>query len=153
EAKFSVQYCVARALTQGKVILDHFEGESFAEPQIQSLLTRVHSAPYTGPFFADEDRFDAVVKVTLKGGRTVETKVDTPLGRTVKNPITKDALNAKFHDCATRVLDAASADAVCRQVWALESLASVRELTTLLEAGETRKNAVKRGTTSEAVTA
>ena len=136
EAKFSVQYCVARALTQGKVILEHFDGEAFGEPAIQSLLKRVHSAPYTGPFFSDEDRFDAVVKVTLKDGRTLETKVDSPLGRTVQNPISKDALNAKFRDCATRVLDAASADAVCRQVWAIESLASVRELTALLEAAD-----------------
>ena len=29
EAKFSVQYCVARALTSGKVVLDHFEGETY----------------------------------------------------------------------------------------------------------------------------
>jgi hypothetical protein len=101
-------------------------------------LTRVNSAPYTGPFFSDEDRFDAVVKVTLNDGRILETKVDTPLGRTAQNPISKDALNSKFRDCATRVLDAAAADAVCAQVWAIESLPSVRDLTALLEVAHAR---------------
>lgn len=133
EAKFSVQYCVARALTQGKVVLEHFDGEAYSEPAIQSLLARVHSAPYAGPFFSEEDRFDAVVKVALKDGRILETKVDTPLGRTVQNPISADALNAKFADCAARVLGPAAAEAVCAQVWNIESLTSARDLTGLLE--------------------
>jgi 2-methylcitrate dehydratase PrpD len=133
EAKFSVQYCVARALTQGKVILEHFDGEAYAEPAIQSLLERVQSAPYAGPFHSEQDRFDAVVKVTLSDGRVVETKVDTPLGRSVANPIPKDALNAKFHDCAARVLSTDAVRSVCDAVWNLETLASTRDLTALME--------------------
>jgi 2-methylcitrate dehydratase PrpD len=133
EAKFSVQYCVARALTQGQVILEHFDGDACRDPSIQSLLTRVRSASYAGPFFSEEDRFDAVVKVTLKDGRVLETKVDTPLGRSVENPIPVEALNAKFADCAARVIEPAAAAAACRLVWGIESLSSTRDLTRLLE--------------------
>ena len=144
EAKFSVQYCVARALLHGKVILEYFDGETYAEPAVQSLLQKVHASPYTGPFFDDDDRFDAELKVRLTDGRVLEAKVDRPLGRTAENPISKEGLNAKFADCSTRVLAPDVADAVCRQVWALESLGSVRELTSLLEAAETEKRKGER---------
>ena len=137
EAKFSVQYCVSRALVHGKVILEHFDGAAHNEPAMQSLLAKVHSVPYTGPFFS-EDRFDARVKVTLRDGRVLETKVDSPLGRTVGDPIPKDALNTKFRDCAARILAPASADAVCRRIWTVEALASVPELTALLESPDAR---------------
>lgn len=144
EAKFSVQYCVARALLHGKVILEYFDGETHADLAVQSLLQKVHASPYTGKFFDDDDRFDAELKVRLTDGRVLEAKVDRPLGRTAENPIDKEDLNAKFRDCATRVLAPDVADAVCRQVWALESLDSVRELTSLLEAADTEKRKGER---------
>ncbi|MFH1007142.1 MAG: MmgE/PrpD family protein [Candidatus Latescibacterota bacterium] len=133
EAKFSVQYCVTRALLHGKVVLEHFEGEAYKDPVVHSLLTRFESTPYTGPFFSEGDRLDAVVRVTLNDGRVLETKVDQPLGRTVTVPIPKEALNAKFLDCATRIIEDTRAEAVCSQIWSLEDLSSVRDLTAMLE--------------------
>jgi 2-methylcitrate dehydratase PrpD len=151
EAKFSVQYCVARALVHGKVVLDHFEGSACAEPAIQSLLANVHASPYAGPF-ASGDRFDARLRVTMKDGRVLQSAVDAPLGRTTSDPISKEALNAKFQDCATRVLAPAAADAVCRQVWEIERLASVRALTHALEPPAASTNRQSNVTTA-AVTA
>ena len=46
EAKFSVQYCVARALMHGKVLLEHFEGDAWAEPQAQALLGLMDTGPH-----------------------------------------------------------------------------------------------------------
>jgi 2-methylcitrate dehydratase PrpD len=132
EAKFSVQYCIARALVHGQVALEHFEGDAHNEPAMQALLSRIQSSPYTGPF-ASEDRFDARLKVTLKDGRVLEAKVDSPLGRTARDPISKDALDAKFRDCAKRVVPGERADAVCRAIWAIEALKDVNELTAMLE--------------------
>jgi 2-methylcitrate dehydratase PrpD len=144
EAKFSVQYCIARALLHGKVILEYFDGETYAEPAVQSLLQKVQASPYTGKYFDDDDRFDAELKVRLTDGRVLEAKVDRPLGRTADHPIAQEDLNAKFADCATRALAPDVADAVCRQVWALESLRSVRELTSRLEAANTEKSKGER---------
>ena len=132
-----MQYCVSRALTEGKVSLEHFDGAAHADPTIESLLARVQSSPYTGPFYNESDRFDAVVKVTLANGQVLEAKVDAPLGRTVQEPIPAEALNAKFRDCAARVLDARTADAVCQKIWAVEKLGAVQDLTALLEVSET----------------
>jgi 2-methylcitrate dehydratase PrpD len=133
EAKFSVQYCVLRALTEGKVVLEHFEDTAHTDERIQALLARTRSTPYEGPFFNDDDRFDAIVRVTLKDGRVIETKVDAPLGRTAVDPVSTDALNDKFRDCAGRLLSKESADAVCRRIWAMDKVASVRDVTAMLE--------------------
>ena len=147
-AKFSVQYCVARALLHGKVVLDHFEGETFREPVVRELLPRVHAAPYAGKPFDEDDPFDAEVKITLKDGRAFTEKVDRPLGRTSDNPIAPEHMKAKFEDCATRVLSPKAAAAVVRMIDGFEKTGTVRELTALLDpadagkAGRTLKSGV-----------
>jgi 2-methylcitrate dehydratase PrpD len=117
----------------GKVLLDHFEGDAYRAPAVQDLLRRVHAAPYTGELFADDDPFDAEVKITLADGRTFSEKVDRPLGRTSDNPIAYENMKAKFEDCAARVLAPKAVAAVVRQIEALEELGSVREFTRLFE--------------------
>jgi 2-methylcitrate dehydratase PrpD len=148
-AKFSVQYCVARALMHGKVVLDHFEGETYREPAVRELLKRVHAAPYTGKPFDADDPFDAEVKITLKDGQTYSEKVDRPLGRTSDYPIAPEHLKAKFEDCAARVLAPAASAAVVRMVDDFDKAGSVRELAALLDpAGggkEKSRRAVERG--------
>jgi len=132
-AKFSVQYCVARALMHGKVVLEHFEGDAWRDPAVRELLPRVHAAPYTGKPFADDDPFDAEVKVTLSDGRSFSEKVDRPLGRTSDNPIPPEHLKAKFENCASRVLTPQAAAAVCSRMDTFEELGSMRDFTRLLE--------------------
>ncbi len=133
EAKFSVQYCVSRALLNGKVVLDDFEADAYRDPVTQAMLLKVRAKPYTGPVFCADDPFDAEVKVTLRDGRVLHARVDRPLGRTAENPIGLEALEAKFIDCASRVLAPDAAAALCRKFRALEQLASVRELTSMCE--------------------
>ena len=145
-AKFSVQYCVARALMNGKVVLDHFEGDAYREPAVREFLPRVHAAPYTGKFFDAEDPFDAEVKVTLADGRSFSEKVDRPLGRSTENPIAPEHLKAKFEDCAARVLAPKSAAAVVRLVDGFDKAGSARELMALLDPAAVKSSrAVERG--------
>jgi len=132
-AKFSVQYCVARALMHGKVVLEHFEGDAWRDPAVRDLLARVHAAPYTGKPFAEDDPFDAEVKVTLTDGKTFSEKVDRPLGRTTENPIPPEYLRAKFENCASRVLTPQAAATVCRRMDSFEKSGPMREFTRLLE--------------------
>lgn len=133
EAKFSVQYCVARALLDGKVLLQHFDDEAHRDGRVRSVLPRVHAAPYTGALFAPDDPFDASVKVTLTDGRSVAVKVDRPLGRTAAEPIPYALLRAKFKDCAAQVVGKEAAASAARRIEALETLDSLRELTALLQ--------------------
>ena len=148
-AKFSVQYCVARALMHGKVVLDHFEGETYREPAVRELLKRVHAAPYAGKPFDADDPFDAEVKITLKDGKSYSEKVDRPLGRTSDYPIAPEHLKAKFEDCAARVLAPTASAAVVRMIDNFDKAGSVRELAALLDpagAGKGKpERAVERG--------
>jgi len=134
-AKFSVQYCVARALMHGKVVLDHFEGDSFRDPAVRDLLSRVQAAPYAGKCFDEDDPFDAEVRITMKDGRTFSEKVDRPLGRTTDNPIAPEHLRAKFEDCAARALTPKAVGAVVRLVDGFDKAGTVRELAALLDPG------------------
>jgi 2-methylcitrate dehydratase PrpD len=133
EAKFSVQYCVARAVLDREVVLEHFEGDACREPAVSALLKRVRAIPYTGKLYAEDDPFDAEVTITLTDGRAYTEKVDRPLGRTSDNPIADEDLKAKFANCAARALAPAAVTAACRAMESLETLASVRELTALLQ--------------------
>ncbi len=133
EAKFSVQYCVSRALLNGRVVLDDFEAETWLDPSVRAMLAKTSAKPYTGAAFCAGDPFDAELKVTLRDGRVLQAKVDRPLGRTSENPIGLDALEAKFADCASRVLAPGVAAALCRKIGVLEDLASLRELTSMCE--------------------
>jgi 2-methylcitrate dehydratase PrpD len=132
-AKFSVQYCVARALIDGRVVLEQFEGEAYREPRVKDLLKRVRAAPYEGKLYDPDDPFDAEVKLTLADGRSFSEKVDRPLGRTSNNPIAPEHLKAKFEDCAARILTRQGARAVCRAIEAFDEVDSIREFTRMLE--------------------
>lgn len=135
DAKFSVQYCVARALLHGEVVLEHFDGDAYRDPVVRALLPRVHAAPYAGKPFSPDDPFDAEVKVTLTDGRTFFVKVDRPLGRTSDNPIPLEHIQAKFENCARRVLPPEAVAAVSRAIESFEEVDSVRQFTKLLEPG------------------
>lgn len=135
-AKFSVQYCVARALLHGRVVLDHFEGDAWRDAAVRELLPRVHAAPYTGKFFDAADPFDAEVKITLSDGRSFSEKVDRPLGRTTDNPIAPEHLTAKFEDCASRVLSRQAAAAVREAIESFEDVASMCDFTALLRSSK-----------------
>ncbi|MDH5534615.1 MAG: MmgE/PrpD family protein [Betaproteobacteria bacterium] len=132
-AKFSVQYCVARALMHGEVVLEHFEGDAWGDAAVRELLPRVHAAPYAGKPFTDDDPFDAEVKVTLTDGSSYSEKVDRPLGRTSDNPIPLERLKAKFENCASRILTPQAVAAACRGIDSFEELSSMRDFTRLLE--------------------
>jgi 2-methylcitrate dehydratase PrpD len=129
DAKFSVQYCLARALTDGRVSLEHFEGGSFREPAVRELLPRVHAAPHPDMSMASSEHFGAEVRVTLTDGRVLAAKVARPVGRGPENPLPNELLEAKFLNCAARALPMDQAErllAVLRQV---DSFSDMRRVT------------------------
>jgi 2-methylcitrate dehydratase PrpD len=132
DAKFSVQYCVARALLHGKVVFEHFEGDACRDPAVRDLLPRIHAAPCTEKQFPPHHHIGAEIRVTLADGRAFTATVDRPLGRTSENPIALEHLKAKFESCAGRVLAPATVAAVSRRIDSFEELGSVRDFTALL---------------------
>ena len=44
DAKFSVQYCVARALLEGRIVFEHFEGDASAIQRYDAAAARACGA-------------------------------------------------------------------------------------------------------------
>ena len=126
DAKFSVQYVLSRALLERKVTIEHFEGEAFRDAAVREVMSRIAVAPYTTAQFPEDNHFAAEVKVTLRGGTVLSTKVDQPAGRTSANPLSREALKAKFDNCALRVLAARPVAALYEAIDGFETLADVR---------------------------
>lgn len=129
DAKFSVQYCLARALLDRRVSLEHFEGDRFRQPEILALLARIHAAPHPEMSMTSTDHFGAEVRVTLTDGRAVSAKVARPLGRGPENPLPSELLETKFLNCAGRALPMDAAERLLALLRDVDTLADIRAVT------------------------
>jgi len=100
DAKFSIQYCVAAALLEGRVRLNDFTAESVARPAARALMKRVRIVG-DGSLAA----FGSVTTVCMKDGRRFTDASPAPKGAP-ELPLTEDDLRRKFVDCATAMLGA-----------------------------------------------
>jgi 2-methylcitrate dehydratase PrpD len=131
DAKFSVQYCVARALMHGDVTFEHFEGETWRDPEVRKLLQRIETRPHAHKPNGMYEHFQGEVVVTTTDGRRFSARVDQPL-RGPTNSAPPDRLEQKFRDCAAKALHAGSISRVYNVLEQFETLGDVRELTTVM---------------------
>ncbi len=131
DAKFSVQYCVARALMHGDVAFEHFEGNAFADPEVQKILKRIVARPHDYQPKGMYEHFQGEVVVTTTDGQRYSARVDQPL-RGPQNSAPPDRLQQKFNDCAGRALAPAAIGRVYEMLDGFDTLADVRKLTTLM---------------------
>jgi len=134
DAKFSVQYCLARALLDGRIRLEHFEGEAFRDPAVRRMMQRIHAAPHPEMNAAADEHLGAEVRITFDDGRTIAQRVGAALGRGPDNPLPEEALLGKFADCAGRALPAAQVDRVQRLLLQLDEAPSLRAVTAAIAA-------------------
>lgn len=104
EAKFSIQYVVARAMTDGRVDFGHFEGDAIDDRQVRSLMAMVRTGAHPDMAASSDNQYSAEVSVTTKDGATFSSRVDNLLGRGPAHPMSRDELWQKFNDCAGRAL-------------------------------------------------
>lgn len=131
DAKFSVQYTLARALKDRTVKLEHFEGTNWQDPATRAILPKIHVAPYTTGQFPADNHFGAEVKVTLTDGRVLSAKTDQALGRSVDKPLPADMLKAKFDNCAARALSSDNVARLYAAIQEFENAKDVREIAAL----------------------
>lgn len=132
-AKFSLEYCVAAALLDGPVTLEHFTQTSVNRPDLQSLLRRVtHIVP---PEWNHDDGTVrtglARVDVQLKGGTIRHGETTAVLGSPAR-PLSDDELEAKFISCASLIWDTDKSQHTLETLRRLDQLPSIRELGSVL---------------------
>jgi 2-methylcitrate dehydratase PrpD len=131
DAKFSVQYVVARALLEACVSLEHFENNNFSDSAIRELMLKIQARPYDESQFSSDNHFGGEVRVHLHNGSILAAKVEAPLGRTSDNPLPADRLKKKFELCAHGIISSQAAEQAYQFIENLESLEDIRLLTKL----------------------
>lgn len=134
DAKFSVQYVLARAAVDGAIRIEHFRDDAVSDPAVRALMRRVEVAPHPDATMDTDEHFFADVAVTTTSGSLVRTYVDRPLGRDRAHPLPPGALLTKFRDCAGQALAPETVAALERALLRLEDVASLRDLSALVAA-------------------
>ena len=129
-AKFSMQYCVARALADRSVKLADFEGDAPFDPTVRALMHRLRVQPHPG---MAEDWGTEVIVETTGGARYASRLDDYPSRGPAGDPMTHAELWTKFADCAERSLPRTRLSAVFGMLMGVASLPNVADLTALLQ--------------------
>ena len=122
EAKFSVQYTVARALLSGNVTLDDFTSERVSTPEIRALLERTVVHDLDAPDDRVEDRYGARVTVTLRDGSEHAEFTPVALGRAPGEMLAATRIVEKFHACVDATLGLSRAAELLATVTTLDSV-------------------------------
>ncbi len=121
-------YCLSVALLEGSVGLTDFTDERARRADVQEFMPKVRMFVHPEQTTREclPTRFSEVT-ITLKDGRVLERRVSQAKGQP-KNPLTDAQLEAKFRDCAARVLPAARIDPLVTMLKALDTVPDVSEL-------------------------
>ncbi len=123
-----MQYCLARALLGGRIVLEDFEGEAFCEPTARALMRHIHAAPHPEMSATSDEHLGAEVRITFDDGRTIARRVGSALGRGPDNPLPTDALTGKFANCAARALPPAQVAQLRQRLLSLDRASSLRDV-------------------------
>ncbi len=136
EGKFSLQYCLAAALADGRVGLASFTDEAVRRPAVRELMAKVEAREGAEPG-AFPIGGHAEVRIALKDGSEHSLRVDTPRGDPSR-PLSWDELAEKFRDCAGTVLPTEAVERTLRLVERLEELPEAERLTETLRTAPTQ---------------
>ena len=125
EGKFSLEYCIARALHDGSVKLEHFTEEKVNEPGIRETIKKItRNVDPTLRYLAG-----ARVTITLKDGRQFTQGSTDVIKGFPQMPLTREELTAKYRDCARMML---SPQNVERSLELMENLEGLKDITELM---------------------
>lgn len=129
-AKFSVQYCVARALVDRGVKLSDFEGDAHFDPVVRSIMRKMDVRAH--PDMPD-DWGSEVVVITADGHRLASRLDDYPSRGPAGEPMGHSELWGKFKDCASRSLPREMLSPLFDTLMGIARLDDVSELTGLMQ--------------------
>jgi 2-methylcitrate dehydratase PrpD len=130
QAKYSLAYCAAVAVLDGKGGLAQFQDERVARADVRELVrrTRVTADPR---MVSGAGKFGIEMTVTLGDGRKVSTELEIPRGHPTR-PLEADRQFAKFLECAAPVLGEPRAREAARRLDRLEAEDDLNALIELL---------------------
>ncbi len=131
QAKFSMEFCMAILLLEGKAGLPQFTDATVARPDVKAMMERVDFHVHPDAEAAGYDKMTTIIDIRLKDGRTICGRADFGKGSPA-NPMRYDEVADKFRGCAEHARwPDAKAEGIVAAVRRMESLADIRELMAL----------------------
>ena len=124
EGKFSVEYCIARALHSGKVGLEDFSDEKVNEPEVRKTMKKIRR--HLDPSQRGLSLIEMVIKLT--DGREFQQRSDEMLKGFPQNPLTREELATKYRGCAQLLLAPKDVERSMALIESLEDLGDITEL-------------------------
>jgi len=124
EGKFSLEFCVAAALLEGKVGVGQFRDEVVTSAPVVEIIRRFDWQDLEGEITSP---FASEVVVHLKSGRKAVGKAEKPLGEP-GNPMSEEQIRDKYRECVGSILGYGVADATLGMLVELERLEDVNRL-------------------------
>jgi len=133
QAKFSMEFCMAILLLDGKADQTKFTDAVANRDDVQKMIERVRFYVDPEAEKAGYDKMTTIIKITLKDGRTISGRADFGKG-SPSDPMSYDEVAEKFRGCAAFAeWPSSKANQVIDMVRRLEDLSDVRTLTALLQ--------------------
>jgi 2-methylcitrate dehydratase PrpD len=101
QAKFSMEFCMAILLLEGKAGLPEFTDATVQRPDVKAMIERIHFHIHAEAEAAGYDKMTTIIDIHLKDGRTVSGRADYGKGSPA-NPMSYDEVAEKFRGCARR---------------------------------------------------
>ncbi len=128
EGKFSMEYCVAIAVLDGRVGLAQFTEEKVIDPQVQQLLQRIKYGRATGPAEKRDLGSPERVTIKLRDGRRYRHQISVVKGAPLR-PLTREERLSKYRECAALALSPKEIERSLALVSNLKTVENITELT------------------------
>ncbi len=99
QAKFSMEFCMAILLLEGRANLPEFTDETVLRDDVQAMIERVNFHVHPEAEAAGYAKMTTILAITLKDGRMIEGRADFGKGSPA-NPMTYEEAADKFRGCA-----------------------------------------------------
>jgi len=132
EGKFSMEFCMALALSERKVELSQFRDRKVQDPKIQEIIKKVTFSirPDLNTLVSSGNP-STTVRILMKDGRELLKTVDEAKG-TPENPLTPEEVKNKYRQCVKGIQSKKEMEKTIETVENLENLKKISTLTNLL---------------------
>jgi 2-methylcitrate dehydratase PrpD len=131
QAKFSMEFCMAILLLEGRAGLAQFTDETVLRPDVQTMIGRVKFGVHPEAEAAGYDKMTTIIDIHLQDGRTISGRADFGKGSPA-NPMSYADVAEKFRGCAEAArFPADRATAIIEAVRRVETMPDIREMTAL----------------------
>jgi 2-methylcitrate dehydratase PrpD len=132
QAKFSMEFCMAILLLDGRAGLAEFTDEAVRRPDVKAMIERIDFVVDEQAEAAGYHKMTTLIDIELTDGRTISGRADFGKGSPA-NPMSYDEVADKFREnAAFAKFPSAQAESVIAMVRELEKLPSIGQLTAAL---------------------